>query len=95
MTARADYDADGKTDVAVYRNGTWLLNRSQDGFSSVSFGLPTDLPVPADYDGDRRADVAVYRPSEGNWYQQLSAQGFAVVSFGLSRDIPTPNAYVR
>lgn len=94
-TVQADYDGDGKTDVAVYSNGTWLLNRSLNGFTTVSFGLPTDLPVPADYDGDRRADVAVYRPSEGNWYLQRSALGFASVNFGLSGDRPTPNAYVR
>ena len=51
-----DYDGDGKTDMAVYRDGTWFILRSFDGgVMAVPWGgLPQDVPVPADYDGDRR-----------------------------------------
>jgi hypothetical protein len=42
----ADYDADGKTDVAVFRNGTWYVQRSAQGFTGVAFGNPTDKPIP-------------------------------------------------
>lgn len=42
----SDYDEDGKTDVAVYREGTWYLLRSRDGFTGISFGTATDKAVP-------------------------------------------------
>ncbi|MEJ7698934.1 MAG: hypothetical protein WKF71_04710 [Pyrinomonadaceae bacterium] len=37
---------DGKTDIAVFRNGTWYVQRSTQGFTGVAFGNPTDKPVP-------------------------------------------------
>ncbi|MEJ7862863.1 MAG: hypothetical protein WKF90_14625, partial [Pyrinomonadaceae bacterium] len=42
----ADYDGDGKADIAVFRDGTWYLQRSQAGFTGVAFGNATDKPVP-------------------------------------------------
>ena len=63
----ADYDGDGKADVAVYRDGAWFIIRSSDGgVTFVSWGgLPEDIPMPADYDGDGKADVAMYRAGRG------------------------------
>ena len=48
----ADYDGDGKTDLAVYRTGTWHMLASGQGeagagYSAVSLGNGTDMPVPA------------------------------------------------
>jgi len=42
----ADYDGDGKSDVAVFRSGTWYLNRTTAGFTGFAFGMATDKPVP-------------------------------------------------
>jgi hypothetical protein len=46
----ADYDGDGKADVAVYRGttGQWFISRSSDGgLTVVPWGAPSlgDVPV--------------------------------------------------
>ncbi len=90
----ADYDADGKTDLAVYRGGIWYLLRSAQGFTAFQFGISNDIPAPADYDGDGRADAAIYR--NGVWWISKTQSGTAeAVSFGLSSDKPIQSAFVR
>ena len=43
----ADYDGDGKADLAVYRNGTWFILRSSDGdVRGIAWGeQPQDVPL--------------------------------------------------
>jgi hypothetical protein len=43
----ADYDGDGRTDEAIYRNGIWYILRSSDGvLTAVGLGgLAEDIPL--------------------------------------------------
>jgi uncharacterized delta-60 repeat protein len=84
----ADYDGDGKSDLAVFRNGDWYrINSSDNQFVAAHFGQAGDIPVPADFDGDSRADLAVYR--SGVWYILNSgSNSFRAEQFGVSTDKP-------
>jgi (2Fe-2S) ferredoxin/subtilisin-like proprotein convertase family protein len=87
--ARFDFDGDGRSDISVYRNGTWYLQQSTSGTGIVQFGLAGDKITPADYDGDGKTDLAVYR--DGTWYAlQSSNAQFFIIQFGLSGDLPVP-----
>jgi uncharacterized delta-60 repeat protein len=91
--APADFDGDGRTDVAVFRDSLWYLRTSRfNSNSDVHFGLPDDIPLPADYDGDGFADIAIYRG--GAWWMRNSRSGqVSVVQFGLPDDKPVPADY--
>jgi hypothetical protein len=44
----ADYDGDGKADVAVFRSGNWYRSNSSDGaFFGQQFGITEDKPIPS------------------------------------------------
>ena len=80
----ADYDGDGRADLAIFRpaTATWYLLRSKAGPARMTFGVPGGqaLPVPADYDGDGRADLALFSADDGIWTVQLSNGGQLVRS---------------
>jgi hypothetical protein len=83
----ADYDGNGRTDVAVWRpsTGVWWVR----GGARVTWGRPGDVAVPADYDGDGRTDIAVWRPSTGAWW----VRGGARVPWGRPGDVAVPADY--
>ena len=82
-----DYDGDGKTDVAVYRDGVWFINNSNGGTQAMGWGgAAQDVPVPADYDGDGKTDMAVFR--DGAWFINKSSGGTQIVGWGGVGDVP-------
>lgn len=89
-----DYDGDGITDRAVFRNSTgyWYIRRSSDaGWIVIPFGTTGDKPVAADYDGDTITDIAVWRPSDGVWHiWYMGTQQYAGFLFGSNGDKPAP-----
>jgi hypothetical protein len=93
--ASVDFDGDGRSDIAVYRDGTWFILRSSDGGVTTTNwgGLPQDMPVPADYDGDGKTDIAVYR--SGVWFILRSSDGGVTTTNwgGLPQDMPVPADY--
>ena len=89
-----DYDADGRSDLAVFRpaNRVWYLLNSTAGFSGVQFGLATDKLVSADFDGDGKTDIAVYR--DGVWFWiNSSTNSVSAAQFGTNGDIPVAADY--
>jgi hypothetical protein len=94
LRVSADFDGDGKADLAYWQpsDGTWHIIPSGNPSApiTVQWGITGDVPVPGDYDGDGKADLAVWRPWNGTWYIRPSSNPSAplVKQFGLSGDIP-------
>ena len=80
MAVAADYDGDGKMDIAVKTsNGGWYIDYSSNGFgywdwSGSGYAIYDIIPV-ADYDGDGKADISI-RTSDGRWHIDYASNGF-------------------
>ncbi|MET7417622.1 FG-GAP-like repeat-containing protein [Dactylosporangium sp. NPDC005555] len=87
----ADYNGDGKADVATWSptTGNWSMLLTGEGRKTVQWGLPGDVPAPADFDGDGTAELAVFRPATGVWY----IKGIGEIQLGLPGDVPVPADY--
>lgn len=100
----ADFDGDGKDDIAVFRPGPqgrfYIVESRTQTARTIDFGQTGDDPsVVADYNGDNIDDVAVYRPGSGQggqsfWYVQYRGDSyFQTVAWGQSGDTPAPGDY--
>jgi hypothetical protein len=83
----ADYNGDGKDDVAIFReaNSTWYVY----GVGPSVYGITNDIPVIADYNGDGKDDIAVFRESNSTWY----IRGIGPSVYGTTNDIPVVADY--
>ncbi len=94
-----DFDGDGKTDLAIFRQSSdlWIIRNSAGGGQTVQFGDPTqgDVPVAADYEGIGRSDLALFRPTTDQWIIRLSTGATQILQFGdpSQHDIPVPGDY--
>ena len=70
---KLDFDGDGRTDLALYREGSrdvniapqpsnwYFMNAVTGAWGGVHWGRTLDIPAPADYDGDGKTDFGIYR----------------------------------
>ena len=101
----ADYDHDGKADLAVKdASGMWGIDYASNGFGVFDvqvhgYGDASAVPVPADYDRDGKADLSV-KNGAGEWYIDYASNGFGAWDtpspfrgYGNAASVPVPADY--
>ena len=70
-----DFDGDGKDELAVFKDGYWMIDLNHNGRWDdtdllATLGDSEDRPVVGDWDGDGKDDIGIYGPS---WERDRSA----------------------
>ena len=96
ITVAADYNNDGKSDLALFGRTSPLATWQIQGVTSsggTTFGSGTQsIPVEGDFIGNGRDQLAYYNPNTATWFiQGLYPNG---IQFGMALvDIPVPGDY--
>ena len=87
VISSGDYNADGDSDLAVFRatDSLWAVR----GLGRTYFGEEGDIPVSGDYSGDGYTDVGIYRPASGLW----AVKGVTRAYLGGAGEMPVPADY--
>lgn len=87
----ADYNGDGRSEIAIVRNENGAKVWYVSFLSTTIWGLPGDQPLVGDFDNDGRADLTAVRSNGQNlvWYARRSSDGaMAAFTWGLPTDKP-------
>jgi hypothetical protein len=86
----ADFDGDGKTDLAFFHaatGGWWIYFSSTSAGGYFQYGnSPTNIPTPADYAGDGKTDLGIFAP--GFYTRPLGTSQGTYYNYGAPGDIP-------
>ena len=79
LPVTGDWNGDGVTDLAVFREGQWYIDLNGDGIWDAGdlwaeLGDVDDLPVSGDWDGDGKIDIGIFGPMWPNDPRALAVE---------------------
>ncbi len=89
----ADYDADGRDDIAAFRSDSdlapgsadWFILQSQAGARRVTFGIGGRIAAQGYYDSNDAPDLTVFNPQTGQWtIRNAATEATRTVTFGAT-----------
>jgi len=99
-----DWNADGITEIGVFRNSTHLFYLDYNGNGvwngavtdkSYNFGITGDIPISGDWNSDGKTEIGVFRNSTHLFYVDYNGNGAwngagidRSYNFGITGDIP-------
>jgi len=104
LPVSGDWNADGRTEIGVFRPSTHLFYLDYNGNGvwnggmtdrSYNFGITGDIPVTGDWNNNGKSEIGVFRPSTHLFYLDYSGNGVwngasvdRQYNFGITGDKP-------